>query len=229
MPKTDAARVCHDAPMTDQLILHGESTWVSPWVFHAMVALEEKGLPYALRLWPLPLPADAKAALAAKNGVGKVPILEHGAVAIGESLAIAEYLAETFPTPGHPRIFPADLGERARARQVMSFLRTGLFALREQRPTTSVFGAPVTAPLSAPAQAQADELVAAASHALGDRTTIGSAWCIADADLALALMRLVKNGDAVPAHLRAAAEATWARPSVQVYLGHAAAHATKPG
>ncbi len=209
--------------MTNELILHGESGWVSPWVFHALVALEEKGLPYALELWPLPLPPDAKATLLALNGVGRVPILEHGAVAIGESLAISEYLAETFPTPGHPRIFPADLAERARARQVMSFLRTGLFALREARPTSSVFGAPVTTPLSPAAQAQADELVRAASHALGQRTTIASAWCIADADLGLALMRLVNNGDPVPEALRAAALATWARPSVRVYLRHAAA------
>ncbi len=212
--------------MTNELILHGELGWVSPWVFHAMVALEEKGLPYELRLWPLPLPPAVKAALVAKNGVGKVPILEHGAVAIGESLAISEYLAETFPTPGHPRIFPADLAERARARQVMSFLRSSLFALREARPTTSVFGAPVTTPLSPAAQAQADELIGAARHALAPgRTTIASAWCIADADLGLALMRLVKNGDPVPDLLRAAAEATWARPSVQVYLRHAAAAA----
>jgi hypothetical protein len=28
------------------LTLYAESEWVSPWVFHAMVALEEKRLPY---------------------------------------------------------------------------------------------------------------------------------------------------------------------------------------
>ena len=209
--------------MANELILHGESGWVSPWVFHALIALEEKGLPYTLKLAPLPLPADVKATLLALNGLGKVPILEHGAVAIGESSAISEYLAETFPFPHHPRIFPADLGERARARQVMSFVRTNLFALREHRPTSTVFGAATARPLSAEAQAQADDLVRAASHAVGDRATIGSAWSIADADLALALMRLVKNGDPVPANLRAYALAQWERPSVQVYLRHAAA------
>jgi glutathione S-transferase len=152
-----------------------------------------------------------------------VPVLEHGEVALGESLAISEYLAETFPTPAHPRIFPAELGERARARGVMSFLRTGLFALREQRPTSSVFGAPTDRALTPEAQADADDLLRVASHALGDRATIGAAWSIADADLALALMRLIKNGDSVPAALRAAAEATWQRPSVQVYLREALA------
>ena len=208
--------------MANELILHGETGWVSPWVFHAMVALEEKGLPYTLTPWPLPIPDDGKATLRAMNGVGKVPILEHGAVAIGESSAISEYLAETFRFPDHPRIFPGDLGERARARQVMSFVRTSLFALREQRPTSTVFGAATDQPLSADAQAQADDLVRAASHALGARATIASAWSIADTDLALALMRLVKNRDPVPANLHAYALAKWERPSVQVYLRHAA-------
>ena len=39
----------------------------------------------------------------------------------------------------------------------------------------------------------------------------------------LALMRLVKNGDAVPDPIRAYAEAQWARPSVRVYIDRAAA------
>jgi glutathione S-transferase len=216
---------------TNELVLHSESGWVSPWVFHAMVALEEKGLTYRLALAPLPLPADVRDRLRALTGVGKVPVLEHGAVAIGESLAISEYLAETFSsTNGYPRLFPADLGERAQARAMMSYLRTSLGALREHRPTSTVFGPPTTTPLSADAQAQADELVRVAAHALADRATIGASWSIADADLALALMRLINNGDPVPAPLRAAAEATWARPSVQVYLRHAGAKsATRAG
>ena len=133
-------------------VVHGERGWVSPWVFHAMVALEEKGLRYRLELPPLPLPDDVRTRLRALTGVGKVPVLEHGDVAIGESLAISEYLAETFPTPAHPRIFPADLAERARARSVMSYLRTSLGALRELRPTTTVFGAPTDRALSTEAR-----------------------------------------------------------------------------
>lgn len=209
--------------MPDTLVLHGDDGWVSPWVFHAMVALEEKRLPYQLRLWPLPLSTEARAELAGKNGVGRLPVLEHGPVAIGESLAISEYLAETFPAPGHPRIFPADLVERARARQVMSFLRTNLFALREARPTTTVFGAPTDKPLTEAAAAQAAELLRAAAHVVEPgQLTIASTWCIADADLALALMRLVRNGDPVPEHLATYAHHHWQRPSVKVYLAHAA-------
>ena len=120
--------------MAAPLTLYAETGWVSPWVFHVMTALEEKRLPYQLELVPLPIPAETKARLRDRALIGKVPVLAHGELWLTESLAISEYLAETFPAPGYPRLFPADLGERARARQVMSYLRTDLMALREARP-----------------------------------------------------------------------------------------------
>jgi glutathione S-transferase len=204
-----------------ELTLYADSGWISPWVFHALVALEEKRLPYRLETLPLPIPEARRAELQARAILGKVPLLVHGDFWLTESLAISEYLAERFPTPDHPRLFPADLGERARARQVMSMLRTSLFALREDRPTTSVFGHPVATPLSAKGAADAAELVRVASALIpaGSLHLFG-AWCIADADLALALMRLVANGDALPAHLADYAMAQWQRPSVRTFLAH---------
>jgi glutathione S-transferase len=143
---------------TPQLTLFAESSWLSPWVFHAMVALEEKQLPYKLQVVSLPMSDDARADLQRRALIAKVPVLVHGDTWISESLAISEYLAETFPAPAHPRLFPADLAERARARQVMSFLRTSLFALREDRPTSTVFGRPDPRLLSDRARDEAAEL-----------------------------------------------------------------------
>jgi glutathione S-transferase len=204
------------------LTLYGESTWVSPWVFHVMVALEEKRLPYKLELLPLPIPSDVKAKLQPKAIVGKVPILAHGELWITESLAISEYLAERFPAPDHPRLFPANLGERARARQVMSMLRTSLMGLREDRPTSSVFGRPVTAPLTDKGKADAAELVRIAEALVTPgKPTMFAEYCIADSDLALALMRLVANQDPVPQPLVDYARAQWGRNSVQKYVGYA--------
>jgi len=206
-----------------KLTLFAESGWVSPWVFHAMVALEEKGLPYGLELVPLPIPEPRRTELRERAILGKVPILVDGDAWISESLAISEYLAERYPAPEYPRLFPADLVQRARARQVMSALRTGFFALREERPTTTIFGPPPKGgkPLSDKAQAEADELVRIASALLRPgASSISDAWCIADADLALALMRLVASADPLPAELARYAAAQWARPSVQTFLGH---------
>lgn len=207
--------------MAPDLTLYAESTWMSPWVFHAMIALEEKQLPYKLEVVPLPIPADVRAKLEAKAVLGKVPILAHGEHWITESLAISEYLAERFPAPDHPRLFPADLVERARARQVMSWLRTSLMGLRADRPTTNVFGRPTVRPLSEKGKADADELLRVAGRlvAPGKRTMFNE-WSIADADLALALMRMIGSQDHVPPHLIEYALAQWDRRSVKRFIAH---------
>ena len=204
-----------------ELTLHATSQWDSPWVFHAMVALEEKGLPYRLEVESTPLSAARKAELRERSIIGKLPILAHGDVWISESLAISEYLAERFPAPDHPRLFPADLAQRARARQLMSALRTSMLGLREDRPTSSVFGRPTAKPLSDRGKADADELVRIASALLpaGGGPLFGE-WCIADADLALMLMRLVANGDEVPPHVAAYTVSQWDRRSVGKFLSH---------
>jgi glutathione S-transferase len=210
------------------LTLHVDAAWESPWGFHAFVALDEKQLPFELVPEELPLSDARRAALAERAVLGKIPVLVHhrdtGDHALTESLAISEYLAETFPFPQHPRLFPADLAERSRARQVMSWLRTSLMALRAERPTSRVFDpAPEPAPsLTKAAAAHADELLGVAGRLITpDRTTLFDAWCIADADLALALMRMVSADDELPAHLTAYARTQWARPSVTRYLEYA--------
>jgi glutathione S-transferase len=200
------------------LTLYAESSWTSPWVFHALVALEEKELPYRLEVLPWPMSAARKRELETLSVIGKVPLLVHGATAITESLAISEYLAETFPFPTHPRLFPENLADRARARQLMGYLRTDTFALREERPTTSLLGGPrVTTPLSPKAAAAAAELVRIADRMLTGPFLV-PAWNIADADLALALMRLVANADPLPARLADYAHRVWSRPSIQRFL-----------
>ncbi|HEX2686805.1 MAG TPA: glutathione transferase, partial [Kofleriaceae bacterium] len=152
---------------------------------------------------------------------GKVPILVHGDTWVSESLAISEYLAESFPVPEHPQIFPAHPAQRARARQIMSFLRTSLFALREARPTITIFFQPTTAAMSAKAKEEAADLERIALAVIPEgRTTMFEHWCIADADLGLALMRLVANQDPIAPHLVNYARAQFDRPSVKKFLSY---------
>ena len=204
-----------------RLTLFAESSWMSPWVFHAMVALEEKQLPYRLETVSLPLSTAARSELQRLSVIAKMPILVHGETWISESLAISEYLAETFPAPDHPRLFPADLAHRARARQVMSFLRTDLAALREARPTSSVFGRPTPRPLADKAREEAAELERIALAVIPeDGTSMFDSWCIADADLALALMRLIANQDPLERRLVNYALAQFDRKSVRRFVSH---------
>jgi glutathione S-transferase len=203
------------------LTLYAESSWMSPWVFHAMIALEEKQLPYKLEVVSMPMPISTKAGLQAKAVIGTVPILVHGETWITESLAISEYLAERFPAPAHPPLFPEGLADRARARQLMMFLRTSLFALREARPTSSVFGRPHPKPMADKARSEAAELERIALAVIGDgQTSLFGAWTIADADLALMLMRLVANQDPLDKRLVNYALAQFDRKSVRRFVAH---------
>ena len=201
-----------------ELVLYADSTWQSPWVFHVMVALEELGVPYKLEAMPMPLSEDTRKNLRSHALLPKVPCLVDGGFWLTESSAISEYLADKFPSL---RLLPADVTERARARQIMSWLRTSLFSLREDRPTTSVFQRPVTKPLSEKAQVDAADLLAIAEQAIAPgKTTLFAEWCVADADLALMLMRLVANNDSVPKRISDYALAQWGRASVRRFLAY---------
>jgi glutathione S-transferase len=201
--------------------LYAESTWESPWVFHAMVALEEKQLSYKLEVVPMPMQSGTRAMLQAGAVIGKVPILRHGDTWISESLAISEYLAEAFPAPAHPRLFPDKPAERARARQIMLLVRTSMFAMRDARPTASVFRQPVTKPMSDQAKAEAAELERIALAVIPEgRTTMFDHWSIADCDLGLALMRLVANQDPLDRRLVDYALAQFERRSVQRFVSY---------
>ena len=204
------------------LTLYADASWQSPWVFHVLVALEELGLRYKLEAKKLPLSVDERMRLQQHALLGKVPCLAHGDFWMTESAAISEYLAETFAPPAHPRIMPADPHERARARQVMSWLRTGLFALREDRPTTSVFQRAVNKPLTDKGRHDAAELVRVAEQLIAPgKTTLFDDWCVADADLALALMRLISNSDSsMTQRLIDYALGQWSRKSVRTYLAY---------
>jgi glutathione S-transferase len=197
-----------------ELTLYADDDYVSPWVFHAMVALEELKVSYELKTLHLPIEPAQRAELQRHAVLGKVPCLRDGELWLTESSAISEYLHERFG-----RLYPKDAAERARARQVLSWLRTSMMPLREDRPTSSVFGKPVHKPLSDKARGDASELVRIAEQLVpAGRQTIASEWCIADADLALMLMRLVANGDAVPERIAAYTRAQWSRPCVQAFL-----------
>jgi glutathione S-transferase len=62
---------------------------------------------------------------------GRVPALRHGDVTIWESLAICEYLAESFPTFD---LWPRDPAARALARAVSAEMHAGFAALRQHLP-----------------------------------------------------------------------------------------------
>jgi glutathione S-transferase len=206
---------------TATLTLYGDSFWISPYVFSCFVTLREKGLAFDLEEVSLPAGEQRASAYRERAFTGKVPALRHGDFWLTESSAIDEYLDDVFPPPAHPAVLPAEPLARARARQVMAWLRSDLMALREERPTTTMFYAKATTPLSPAGEAAAASLLhvaeilvpATAPHLFG-------AWSIADADLTFMLHRLILNDHAVPDRIAAYARAQWQRPSVQEWVTH---------
>ncbi|KAG0921324.1 hypothetical protein G6F31_020373 [Rhizopus arrhizus] len=69
----------------------------------------------------------------------RVPALTHEGFNLTESSVIAEYLEDVFPAPEHAALYPQAIRERARARQLQAWLRSDLGALRQERPTETVF------------------------------------------------------------------------------------------
>jgi glutathione S-transferase len=207
-----AAMLCVMAEPT--FTLFGERKLDSPFVLTAFVALKEKAVPFGFRMLDLGRGESREPAYVEKSLTARVPGLVAGDFSLSESLAIVEYLEELLPPPEHRQLLPASREERARARQVLGWLRSDLPDLRRERPTSSIFFDHVTTPLGAAARADAGKLERIASTLLGGRSQLFTEWSIADLDLALALMRLVANGDAVPAALKVYAEEQWRRPSV---------------
>ena len=96
----------------------------SSWSLRGALALELAGVPYEETLIKLNQP-DTRQRILAFSSTGKVPLLksEHGVIA--DSLAIAEYLYESYPT-----VWPKDAKARAFARCAAAEMHSGFSTLR---------------------------------------------------------------------------------------------------
>lgn len=202
-----------------KLVLYADTMWTSPYVFSVFVTLREKGLPFDIESVALESRAQDSEAYRSLSLTSRVPALVHDDFVLSESSAIVEYLEDLFPSPA---VLPKSPRDRARARQIMAWVRSDLMPIREERPTSTFFYQRPGKPLSAKAEAAAQKLLHVAQTLVpkegGD---LFGAWSIADADLAMMLQRLVANGHTVPEHIRAYVNRQWQRPSVREFVEHA--------
>ena len=198
------------------LHLYVDSLFTSPYAMSVFVALREKGLAFETLTLDLDAGQTQAADYAQRSLTQRVPTLVDGDFALSESSAITEYLDQAYPETS---VYPADVQQRARARQVQAWLRSDLLPIRQERSTLVVFCGQKRPPLSADAQAAATKLISAAQALLADnREYLCGQWSIADVDLAVMLNRLILNGDAMPAQLVAYAQRQWQRPSVREWV-----------
>lgn len=103
---------------------------LSSWSLRAALALEMTGEPYEevlVRLYQ----ADTRARILEHSPTGKVPLLKTAEGQIWDSLAIAEYLAETYP---EAHLWPRGEYARAIARSACAEMHSGFIALRSHLP-----------------------------------------------------------------------------------------------
>jgi glutathione S-transferase len=106
----------------------------SSWSMRPWVLLRQAGIPFEeirVRFDSFDPGSQFKATLAGINPVGKVPVLVDGELAVWDSLAIAETVAEAWPDR---RLWPQDRQARARARSVCAEMHAGFSALRTHCP-----------------------------------------------------------------------------------------------
>ncbi|HSV70180.1 MAG TPA: glutathione S-transferase family protein [Methylibium sp.] len=201
----------------------------SSWSMRPWVLMRQAGLPFeehALRFDDMTPGSPFKRAVSALSPAGRVPVLIDGPLAVWDSLAIAEYLAERFP---EHRLWPEDRAARARARCVCAEMHSGFAALREHCPMNIELAMPevgarvlreqpaVTADLARIAALWNELLEAHGGPLLFGRFTI------ADAYFAPVVMRVRSYALPLPGAAAAYTEAVTALPAVQDWIAGALA------
>src|SRR5205814_6872226 len=170
--------------MSSRLILYGNAMWSSPYVLSGFVGLTEKKLPFEVRTVALDEGAQRAPDYVRTSFTARVPALVDGDFTLSESSAIIEYLEDKWPAPEHPPLLPPDIEARARARQIMAWVRSDLGPLREERSSEYVFfplpSLLAPEPLSPAAKRAVEKLVGFAERVVpANGGPLFGDWCIA--------------------------------------------------
>jgi glutathione S-transferase len=196
------------------------SSWsMRPWVLLTQAGIDFKEV--MVRFDSFEANSAFKKTLLSKAPTGKVPLLLDGELAVWDTLAIAEYVAEQHPDKN---LWPAEKAQRARARSICAEMHSGFTALRGNCPMNIEASLPEQGALiwrdipaaRADVQRLADmwgELLA--RH--GGPMLFG-AFTVADAYFAPVCMRLKTYGLPVPPAIGAYVQRVSELPAVQAWV-----------
>lgn len=206
------------------------SSWsMRPWVLltQADIAFEETQLRFDnfndVSAYPQ---SPFKQSLLAITPVGKVPVLLDGALAIWDTLAIAEYVAEQFP---EKQLWPANRAARARARSICAEMHSGFTALRNACPMNIEAQLAAAGALiwrdNAAVRSDVQRLVAMWSALLEEHggPMLFGAFSVADAYFAPVCTRLRTYGLPVTDTIEAYINRVYALPGVKAWVEDALA------
>ncbi len=161
-------------------IVIGTKAW-STWSMRPWLALKKTGAKFEETVIQLrQQDGVSEAAILAHSPSGLVPVLKHGDLTLTDSLAICEYLAETFPKA---QLWPKDLVARSYVRSAAAEMHSGFQSLRGECPMDLAAEAHI-ATLSAATQKDVRRITALWNGLLakfGGPWLGGAEWGIADA------------------------------------------------
>ena len=219
-----------------KLILYIGDKNVSSWSVRGFLALVEKGLEFEERVIELRKDKDRRRRREV-SPTGKVPVLHHELSGvrcrvIPDSLAIIEYLEETFAPPAWPGLWPADPDRRAHARWLAATMHSGFQRLRESMSFNRCF-LPKREPATPEALEEAREVLSLWEDALSRKDRASGSFLVGEfsaADILFApvVVRLsaygAPAGTAAAAYMRAVLE----RPSMRRWMDAARALSPVP-
>lgn len=161
----------------------------SSWSLRPWLLLRELGVPFEEKL--VPFGSDNAAAFRAFSPSGKVPCLHDGELTVWDSLAIAEYLAES-----NPAVWPRERAARAFARSAAAEMHSSFGALRSSCSMCCGLRLRLRAPSAALLRdlARIDELWSEGLRRFGGPFLAGAAFTAVDAFFAPVAFRVQTYG-----------------------------------
>ena len=201
----------------------------SSWSMRPWVLLRQAGIPFEevmVRFDSFDADSQFKATLQDLSPTGKVPLLVDGDLAVWDTLAIAEYLAEL-----HPQLWPADRKARARARSICAEMHSGFTALRSNCPMNIEASLPEVGALlwrdkpGVRADVQRLETMWTALLAEHGGPMLFGEFCVADAYFAPVCMRLATYALPLSPVVAAYVQRVQSLPGVKAWTDQARAEA----
>jgi glutathione S-transferase len=201
----------------------------SSWSLRPWVLLTQAGITFEevmVRFDAFTPDSQFKSKLKAVSPTGRVPVLVDDDLVVWDTLAIAEYLAEKFPTK---HLWPQDLAQRALARSLCAEMHSGFNGLRSACPMNVEADLTSTGALiwrdNAAVRADVARLVTMWRDCLtqyGGPLLFGN-FSIADAYFAPVCTRLVSYALPLPDDVAAYVQRVMALPSVLAWVKEARA------
>jgi len=201
--------------MADITIYLGNKNY-SSWSLRAWLVLRRTGEAFEELVIPI-REKDSREAILRYSPSGRVPALHHKGAVIWESLAIAEFLAETYPKL---RLWPRDPAKRAPARSICNEMHAGFMDLRRTMPMNMRSSFPGR-DITPEARNDINRVTAIwrdcrMKYGEGGDFLFGD-FTIADAMFAPVVSRFKTYGVALEDIPRTYAEAIWSLPDMQVW------------